>query len=396
MFLETFLRAHSEPLLADVAAHGALLLRGFEVRSPRDFERALLSIGGLQGMDEVLMSEEGRTLVPGTRYVLYTNTRFKTGGTVEQPIFHHENYYVPDVPRFIAFACFRPPWLGGETGLLHGARLFADLPAGLRARLERRAVAVSDYRLTDVAARYGCSLDEVRDFCARLGLATTRRDGREYLEIHKPSVIEHPTSGERALLINLSGQLDRVGLAEHVAQAFAGDYAGPAWFAHRLHWRFPGVFRWLSLLTGLVARPRRSWPLLGARLAGLRRRPVRGPAGAGAPERLADLFEPGDVAVLARAMRRRYSSFTWRRGDVLLVDNLTVAHAGMPGFGPRDLKALICNCLAIPYAAGGAGLHVVRPDERRESLGARLARARDGRGAAPGDALHPDPVMRLP
>jgi len=116
-FLQEFLESHSSELMEDIATHGAVLLRGFDVTSPADFERQVLSIRGMHGMNEVLMSEEGRTVVDGTRFVLYTNANFKTGGTLEIPVFHNENYYVPDVPRFISFFCQTPSWLGGETGL---------------------------------------------------------------------------------------------------------------------------------------------------------------------------------------------------------------------------------------------------------------------------------------
>ena len=375
-FLEEFLARHSEPILENVTTRGAVLLRGFEVGSVADFERVVLSIRGMQGMNEVLMSELGRTVVPGTRFVLYTNTRFKTGGTLETPIFHHENYYVPDVPRFISFLCLRPPWLGGETGLLNSAKLYADLPSALREKLESHRFAVSDYRLAHVAARYGLPVAEVRAFCERAGLSTATRDGREYLVIHKPSVVQHPATGERALQINISGQLDRVGLAGRIAAAFAADYTGPRWLVHRFHWRFPLLLRWSGLLAGLFVRPRQAWPMLAVTVGGLFRRRRPGAAGrtSNGAHRVADLFSESEVDLLARSMRRRYSSFLWKRGDVLIVDNLKVAHAGMPGFGPRNLKALICNCLSVPYAADGPGLHASRPDEVRECLGAQLLR----------------------
>jgi len=65
-FLAEFLASHSSELIEDIARHGAVLVRGFDVTSPADFERQVLSIRGMQGMNEVLMSEEGRTVVDGT------------------------------------------------------------------------------------------------------------------------------------------------------------------------------------------------------------------------------------------------------------------------------------------------------------------------------------------
>jgi alpha-ketoglutarate-dependent taurine dioxygenase len=384
-FLQEFLESHSSELMEDIATHGAVLLRGFDVTSPADFERQVLSIRGMHGMNEVLMSEEGRTVVDGTRFVLYTNANFKTGGTLEIPVFHNENYYVPDVPRFISFFCQTPSWLGGETGLVNTAQLYADLAAALRAKLEQRALAVREYRVADVVERYGFSAAEIQDFCARVGIETTTRDGQQYLVIYKPSVIEHPTTHERALVLHISGELNRVGLQTAATEAFAADYAGLPWAVHKCHWRFPSVIWNAKLAGGLITKPRTSWPLLMFKFVKLSRKlrlaKPRPPAAQAGP-RVGDLFDPQEIQLVARAMRRRYSSFTWQRGDVLMIDNLKMAHAGMPGFGPRNLKALICNCVPLPCGRESSGLHAPRPDDVRESLGYQLVAYRENTPAA--------------
>ncbi len=374
-FLDSFLAAYSTPLLDDIATHGAILLRGFDVRSPLDFQRAVLGIRGMRGMNEVMMSEAGRTVVEGTQFVLYTNTNYKTGGTVDPPNFHTENYFVPDVPRFIAFCCLTPSWLGGETGLVNTARIYSDLPPRLQAQLEQRPVTVSEYRLTDVASRYDRSPEQVRDFCARVGLPLVTRGGVEHIVVSKPVVIEHPATHERALVINFGGELGRVGLAARATAAFTPDYGGVPWIIHRFHWKHPSVIQNLALLGGLVYRPRSSWGYLGFKVGTLFRKPQPAPSrrAVEGTQSLADVFaDRQDVELLARAMRRRYSSFAWKAGDVLIIDNLKMAHAGMPGFGPRNLKALICNCVALP-AAASSGLFSPGRDDIRDCFGAQLA-----------------------
>jgi len=384
-FLAEFLASHSSELIEDMATHGAVLVRGFDLASPADFERQVLSIRGMQGMNEVLMSEEGRTVVDGTRFVLYTNANFKTGGTLESPVFHNENYYVPDVPRFISFFCQMPSWLGGETGLINTAQLYADLPATLQEKLERHPFAVREYRVADVVARYGLSPEEIGEFCARAGIELTVRDGQQYIVIYKPSVIEHPTTHERALVLHISGELNRVGLHPVAAEAFAADYAGLRWGVHKFHWRFPSVIWNAKLAGGMMTKPRTSWPHLAFKFVKLFRalglaKPRQPAAQAGS--RVGDLFDPQELKVVGQAMRRRYSSFTWERGDILLIDNLKMAHAGMPGFGPRNLKALICNCVPLPCARESSGLYAPRPEDIQEPLGAQLVAYRQIVGAA--------------
>src|SRR5579862_2924734 len=79
-YLQRFLKTHSSVILRDIARVGAVLLRGFDVRTDTDFEKAVSSVEGLQGIPDAFMSEAGRTLVEGTEFVLYTNSIYKTGG----------------------------------------------------------------------------------------------------------------------------------------------------------------------------------------------------------------------------------------------------------------------------------------------------------------------------
>lgn len=51
-FLRDFLAANSEKLMEDVGKYGALLFRGFDIQSDKDFESALLSIKHLNGISE--------------------------------------------------------------------------------------------------------------------------------------------------------------------------------------------------------------------------------------------------------------------------------------------------------------------------------------------------------
>ena len=72
-----FLRSHSAQISEDLVKHGAILLRGFRIESCADFERSVLSIGGMNGISEMMLSEPGRTRVTGMQYVMHTNTLVK-------------------------------------------------------------------------------------------------------------------------------------------------------------------------------------------------------------------------------------------------------------------------------------------------------------------------------
>ncbi|MCX7124890.1 MAG: TauD/TfdA family dioxygenase, partial [Gammaproteobacteria bacterium] len=135
-FLHAFLASHSNAILNDIASYGAVLLRGFNVSSTKEFEQSILSINGMHGMSHLFMSEPGRERVDGLDYVFHTNSKIKTGGALHLGGFHTENYYSPDVPNYISFCCFNPAKLGGETGLINMASVYEKLDTSLKEQLE--------------------------------------------------------------------------------------------------------------------------------------------------------------------------------------------------------------------------------------------------------------------
>src|SRR5262245_46465647 len=125
----------------------------------------------------------------------------------------------------------------------------------------------------------------------------------------KPSVIRHPVTGERSLMINISGALEVQGLKDLLIDAFLSDYYGWRWLIHRLCWRHP----WIPLLPVRARRFlfRALRPKISTRV-----KPSQIFVAAEYPARVGSAFTPEDVKIVASAIRRRYSSFLWKRGDV--------------------------------------------------------------------------------
>ena len=71
--------------------------------------------------------------------------------------------------------------------------------------------------------------------------------------------------------------------------------------------------------------------------------------------KVSSCFNDKDVKNLAQLLRNNYSSCVWQQGDILLVDNKKIIHAGMPGAGPRLIRALIGNPLAMSYEPASTG-----------------------------------------
>ena len=306
------------------------------------------------------MSQPGREVVKGTRLVLHTNNLYRTGGSLYLGGFHSENYYSPDVSSYISFFCEQASQVGGETGLVNAAKLFSDLPEELKTALKQRAYWVAAWPLTKMASRYRVNAQQIEQFCLDSGLPVVTQHGQKYASMYKPCVIEHPITKEHALAFNYSVELMKSGLDRAIQRVFLPDYSSKEWLLHRLSWRFPliGV---LDKLDVLSRDPGTVWRTL-----------FRKPFDACVSE----IFNKEATDLLAMSIRNRYSSFKWRAGDLLIVDNLKMAHSGMPGSGARTLRVLLCNPIRMRYDSKGPGVHVVSVDSHHPTLGAQLTAPR--------------------
>lgn len=371
-FLKNFLSSHSREILEEISTYGAILLRGFDVSSETDFESALLSIHGLEGISEAFMSEEGRVPVGDLNYVLHTNAVYKTGGTLYLGGFHNENYYSADVPSFISFCCFTPSTKGGETGLIHMEKVYQCLSDDIKQQLEKRTFFVSKWLLSEVAARYHLTPDAVEDVCRQFGLPLVGKGKKRFVVMYKPSVYIHPVTQKKALQINFF-QLRALNRA--LRRCFINDYQGNSWFWHRLVWRLPeSVFKALEVIYVMFASffysPKDSLKILLSKIKTYLAFNKKTAASFNALT-VESCFEKDDIQELAKHMRDYYSSCLWQKGDILIVDNKQVVHAGMPGKGPRVIRAMICDPLEMNYSYSEPGTLSCKT-RTTEGIGARM------------------------
>jgi hypothetical protein len=359
-FLHQFLQTHSSKILADIARYGAVLLRGFTITKEADFQSTILSIDGLRGIEHAFMAEEGRVAVDKQKYVLHTNAVYKTGGTLYLGGFHSENYYSTDVPFYICFWCKQPSAIGGETGLINMRKVYAHMPDTLKKKLEQQNFYAGKWRIDEISERYHLCDQTIEKIAASFKIPIIGKGKNRFLLMFKPNVFIHPYTDSQALQINF---FEIAGLNEALRECFMQDYAGKTWFWHRLIWRLP---RWLLMcierayiiMASFLYSPRGSFNVffnkIRSMVAAMRhgnRSILRAQT-----QRVGSCFTQQDVAELAQRMRQYYCSCLWKPGDVLLVDNLQVVHAGMPGAGQRTLRAMICNPLEMDYAYGQSGV----------------------------------------
>ncbi|TAL58807.1 MAG: hypothetical protein EPN84_12370, partial [Legionella sp.] len=307
---------------------------------------------GFRGISEAFMSEEGRIHIGDLKYVLHTNAVYKTGGTLYLGGFHSENYYSPDVPSYICFFCQKPSELGGETGLINMEKIYQELNEGLKAKLSQNNFFVGKWLITEVAERYDLPIETVKTICKHFDLPIIGEPGKEFILMYKPNLFEHPQTKKKSLQINL---FEIIGLNEEMRRCFMNDYQGKTWFWHRVVWRLPvWVLKVLEtsyiMCASFFYSPKNALTILRNKINAkrvARNKPIPPTFN---DKRVGSVFTKADVKELAQLIRKYYSSCLWQRGDVMLIDNRKIMHAGMPGSGPRLIRALICNPLEMSYS----------------------------------------------
>jgi len=362
-FLQQFLAENSVQIIADLAKYGAILLRGFDIASDEDFEKTVLSIKGFYGISEAFMSEQGRIPVDHLKYVLHTNAVYKTGGTLYLGGFHSENYYSPDVPSYISFCCHVPSEKGGETGLVNMEKVFASLSDDLKEKLEKKNYFVAKWLVTEVSERYQVSIDVIEKICKRFSLPIVGKGNKQFILMYKPNIFVHPLTQKKALQINL---FELPTLNTELRKCFVSDYQGKTWIWHRLVWKLPlSILKILELcyvmVASLIFSPKESFNILKTKFKVFYASMTKDHLLNYPKDRVGSCFNDEDIKKLARLIRCYYVSCLWRKGDIVLVDNKKVAHAGMPGAGKRKIRALICNPLEMSYSFNQSGSCYCQP-----------------------------------
>jgi alpha-ketoglutarate-dependent taurine dioxygenase len=269
-------------------AHGGILFRGFGVETSNEFERFIAAVSG-----EALEYSERSS--PRSRVAAGSNIYTSTDYPASQSIFvHNENSYKRSFNLKIFFFCETPSASGGETPIADCRNVHERIPAEVRNRfVEKKWMYVRNYGdgfgLDWRTAFQTTDQKAVEDYCRRNGIeAEWTADGRLRTYAVLPAVIEHPHTGETV------------------------------WFNHATFFHVSTLEP--SIQEGLLAGVEKETDL-----------PTNTYYGDGSP------IEPESLEVLRDAYRRETVSFPWRRGDILLLDNILAAHGRAPYEGTRRI-----------------------------------------------------------
>ncbi|WP_181140215.1 TauD/TfdA family dioxygenase [Streptomyces sp. Ru62] len=282
---------------AGLLEHGALLFRGWSVPSVDVFEAFVRSAVG-----EPLPYE----LRSSPRHAVSNNVYTSTDHPADQAIFlHNEQSYGHTWPGFIAFHCVTEPGTGGATPIADVRRVTRRIAPGIVDRFAGGYQLVRHFHEgfgLSWQTAFGCRTEEeLEEVCRRHDIQCEwLPDGLLRTRQLRPVMEPHPVTGERLWFNHLTffhpTTLDpRV--QEHLLAAFPAD-------------QFPYDTRHHD----------------------------------GSP------IDPATVAALRAAYEAETVSVPWRRGDILLLDNMLTAHAREPYTGEREIVV----AMAAPTHRAGA------------------------------------------
>lgn len=187
--------ADNQELIGDgLRRHGAVLFRGFEVSSTPEFEEFIKAAAG----DLLIYHDQTspRHKVGGN---IYTSTDYPAG---EEIFLHNESSYAAVWPLRIFFYCITPAARGGETPIADVRRVLAGIAPPVRERFTRHG-----WMLT---RNFGDGLglpwqtvfqtedrSAVEDYCRRAGIEFEwKPGGRLKTRQVRPAIAVHPETGE--------------------------------------------------------------------------------------------------------------------------------------------------------------------------------------------------------
>ena len=263
--------------------HGALLFRGFDLASPAEFEKFA------EAISPNLFAEYGDLPREGVGGKVYGSTPYPSDQAI---LFHNESSHMHRWPMRIWFFCVQAAQQGGETPIVDCRRVYQLLDPKLRDRFaEKKLMYIRNYiegldvswqtffRTTDRSV--------VEDHCRRSSIDFEWNGDRLRTRQICPAVVKHPQTDEMVFFNQL--QLHHVSCLE------------------------PAVRQSLLSIVKEEDLPRNVYYGDGSRIEDSVIHETR------------EIYD--QVAV----------SFPWQKGDVLMLNNMLVAHGRNPYAGARKI-----------------------------------------------------------
>ncbi len=303
-FLE-YLKEQQEPLKKKLLTFGGILFRGFQVEGTDAFNAVIDTLG----LGKPLSYIGGDTPRDKVKGKVYTSTEAPPSFMI--PL-HNEMSFIKHYPRHIYFYCDTPSETGGETIIADARSVYKAIDVKIKERFVQQGLRyISNFygqsRILDMVNRFQRahktwmdafethSKEDVEKLCAanEFGYKWNKKDWLQVI-YETPAVIAHPETGERVWF----------------NQAHLYDY-NP---------RLLGFWNWV-----------------GAKLLYVRKDTVLHEIyyGNGTTLPRKELYHVMD------ALEKETIKFPWKKGDVMVLDNVLAMHGRAPFTGKRRILAAL-------------------------------------------------------
>jgi len=291
--------AHRGVLRAVVTDHGAVLVRGLELRDAAETGAVFRALAS-----SLMTEREAFAARQAYSDGVYSSSKWPPN----QPMcMHHELSYALEFPGLMLFACLTAPASGGATAVADAAAVLAALPAALVARFEREGWLLTRNFNDDIGASVqdAFGTDDrgaVEGYCRANGIEFEwQPDGGLRTRQHRSAVVRHPVTGQRCWFNQIAFLNERTidpEVREYLVDIYGDD--------------------------GLPFNTR---------------------------------FGHGDpvgedvVQLLNEVYEEHTACEPWQTGDLLLVDNVRTAHSREPYQGPREVLVAMADAVRLADCA---------------------------------------------
>lgn len=314
-------------ILKAATTHGAVLIRGTGVESNEDFEE-FIRVFDLNLVSDYLGGTSPRPAAPS---VVFSSTEADAAAVITP---HTEMAYLPYRPRFLCFGCLVEPTEAGETPLYPMQRGLKALPEAVRDKLASQGLRYTRFMHKERHGWFGLQISQswseafankdkadVERVCGEHGLETRWFGSILRLHATLPGIVIHPESGQPCLNM------------------------------YACHWR--------SLLYAnrfLRGRRRRARMRNAVGMAA-QRFPfttfVKVGWGNG------ESFSKREALEFDRTLWGHSLAHRWRKGDVLLIDNVLTAHGRLDVEPPRKVVVSMGDLYTVEKSDECAGVGTV-------------------------------------
>ncbi|MFN8294128.1 MAG: TauD/TfdA family dioxygenase [Chitinophagales bacterium] len=302
----------------ELLQHGAVLFRGFPVNTPAEFEQIAAAIDA--DLKNDYLGTSPRDKVAGTDYV-FTASELPPFYPIMQ---HCEMSFLPHPPRKLFFYCHIEPQLGGETPICDFRKVYQQLSKEVLQEFETKGVLTvrnyssinekSAFNLFELKKWNQMFLTEdkkvVEQKCRQNGIEFEWHENDRLKLINRtPAVKAHPVSGEKAWF-------NHAQVFHLSASAFEYNHI------HARQKRLKTLF--YKIFTSVLVPIKKVTAEPDAQSMNMF-------FGDGTP--IPDSY----IQHIQETIWNNMSIFSWKKGDVLAIDNFSTSHGRLPYEGAREI-----------------------------------------------------------